>query len=92
MSKRRGIYVTLDEILDEAIKRAFKEVDDRSPDLTFEQKRKISEAVGVGAIKYALIDVASTKQVVFTWDKVLNFETNSRRLLFNTLAPEHSIF
>ena len=77
MSKRRGIYVTLDEILDEAIKLAYKEVDKRSPSLNSELKNKISEAVGIGAVKYALIDVVSTKQVVFTWDKVLNFETNS---------------
>jgi len=77
MSKRRGRYVTFDEILDEAVKRAFQEVDKRSPELPSELKNKISEAVGLGAVKYALMDVAPSKQVVFTWDKVLNFEMNS---------------
>jgi len=77
MSKRRGRYVTFDEILNEATERAFKEVDSRSPDLPSELKEKISEAVGIGAVKYALIDVAPSKQVAFTWDKVLNFEINS---------------
>ena len=77
MSKRRGRYVTFDEILDESVKRAKEEVEKRSQDLPDELKRSISEAVGVGAVKYALISVAPTKQVTFTWDKVLNFETNS---------------
>ncbi|MDQ1280031.1 MAG: arginyl-tRNA synthetase [Thermoproteota archaeon] len=77
MSKRRGRYVTFDEILKEAIKRAREEVDKRSPDLQDASKKIISEAVGVGAVKYALINVGAVKQVIFTWDKVLNFETNS---------------
>ncbi len=77
MSKRRGRYVMFDEILDEAVERAFAEVDKRSPHLSAGVKRKISEAVGMGAVKYALVDLAPSKQVVFTWDKVLNFEMNS---------------
>ena len=77
MSKRMGRYITFDEILDEALRRAYKEVKERSPHLSEEEKGHIAEAVGVGAVKYALLNVASTKNVVFTWDRVLNFETNS---------------
>ena len=77
MSKRRGRYVTFDEVIDEATKRAFIEVKKRSPDLPLETKKRISEAVGIGAVKYALIDVAPSKQVTFTWENVLNFEKNS---------------
>jgi len=77
MSKRRGKYVTLDEILEEASKRAIKEVNKKSPNLSSVLKKKISESVGNGAVKYALINVAPSKKVVFTWDKVLNFEMNS---------------
>ena len=42
-----------------------------------EEKRKISEFVGKGAVKYALIAVDPTKHVVFTWDRVLDFDKNS---------------
>jgi len=42
-----------------------------------ESKRVIAEAVGVGAVKYVLVETDPQKRVVFTWDKVLNFETNS---------------
>jgi len=77
MSKRRGRYVAFDDILDEAVKRAQQEVNKRSPNLSAERKKRIAEAVGVGAVKYALTEVAPKKQVIFTWERVLNFEMNS---------------
>lgn len=77
MSSRRGHYITFDEVLDEAIERAYKEVSKRSPNLSEKEKQKISNFVGIGAVRYALIDVDPSKPVVFTWDRVLNFETNS---------------
>ncbi len=77
MSSRRGHYITFDAVLDEAIQRAYEEVSKRSPLLSDDEKRKIANFVGLGAVRYALVDVDSSKPVVFTWDRVLNFETNS---------------
>ncbi len=77
MSSRRGRYITLDEVLNEAVERAFEEVSKRSPMLSEGEKRKIAAFVGLGAVRYALVDVDASKPVVFTWDRVLNFETNS---------------
>ena len=77
MSSRRGRYITLDEVIEGAAKRAYNEVNNRSPHLSEEEKREISKFVGKGAVKYALIIVDPTKPVVFTWDRVLDFEKNS---------------
>ncbi len=77
MSSRRGRYITLDEVIDEAVRRAYDEVSKRSPHLSDQEKRRISQLVGVGALKYALVEVDPTKPVVFTWDRVLDFERNS---------------
>ena len=77
MSSRRGRYITLDEVIEGAAKRAYNEVNKRSPYLSEEEKREISKFVGKGAVKYALIIVDPTKPVVFTWDRVLDFEKNS---------------
>ncbi len=77
MSGRRGRYVTLDEVIDEAVKRAYNEVSKRSPHMSEEKKHRISHIVGIGAMKYALVEVDATKPVVFTWDRVLDFEKNS---------------
>jgi arginyl-tRNA synthetase len=77
MSSRRGRYITLDEVMDGAAERAYAEVSKRSPHLSDEEKQQISVFVGKGAVKYALIVVDPTKPVVFTWDRVLDFEKNS---------------
>lgn len=77
MESRKGRYITLDEVIDEAIKRAYEEVSKRSPHLSEEEKGKISNFVGIGALKYALVEVDPSKPVVFTWDRVLDFEKNS---------------
>ncbi len=91
MSSRRGRYITLDEVLDEAVKRAYEEVSKRSPQLSEEEKKKISEFVSIGAVRYALVEVDTSKTVVFTWDRVLNFETNSSPYIQYTHARACSI-
>ena len=91
MSSRRGHYITFDEVLDEAVERAFEEVSKRSPQLTEAEKRKIANFVGIGAVRYALVDVDASKPVVFTWDRVLNFETNSAPYVQYTHARACSI-
>jgi arginyl-tRNA synthetase len=47
--------------------------------------------VGIGAVRYALVDVDASKPVVFTWDRVLNFETNSAPYVQYTYARACSI-
>ncbi len=91
MSSRRGHYITFDSVLDEAIQRALEEVSKRSPQLSDEEKQKIASFVGIGAVRYALVDVDPTKPVVFTWDRVLNFETNSAPYVQYTHARACSI-
>jgi len=91
MSSRRGRYIAFDEVLDEAVERAYEEVSKRSPHLAEEEKRKIANFVGIGAVRYALVDVDASKPVVFTWDRVLNFETNSAPYVQYTHARACSI-
>jgi arginyl-tRNA synthetase len=77
--------------MDEAVKRAYEEVSKRSPQLSEEEKQKIAEFVGIGAVRYALVEVDPAKPVVFTWDRVLNFETNSAPYIQYTHARACSI-
>jgi arginyl-tRNA synthetase len=91
MSSRRGHYITFDEVMDEAVKRAYEEVSKRSPELSEKEKQVIANFVGIGAVRYALVAVDSSKPVLFTWDRVLNFETNSAPYLQYTHARACSI-
>lgn len=91
MSSRRGHYITLDDAMDEAVKRAYEEVSKHSPQLPEEEKGKIANFVGIGAVRYALVEVDPSKPVVFTWDRVLNFEKNSAPYIQYTHARACSI-
>jgi arginyl-tRNA synthetase len=91
MSSRRGHYITFDEVMNEAIRRAYEEVSKRSPQLSEEEKQKIADFVGLGAVRYALVEVDVAKPVVFTWDRVLNFEKNSAPYVQYTHARACSI-
>jgi arginyl-tRNA synthetase len=77
MSSRRGRYVTLDDLLDEAIKRVEQEVEKRGWRLGDEEKREVAEVIGVGAVRYALLNVTASKPIIFDWEQVVNFERNS---------------
>jgi len=91
MASRMGRYITFDEVMDEAVKRAYEEVSKRSPQLSEKEKQEIAGFVGIGAVRYALIEVDSSKPVVFTWDRVLNFEKNSAPYIQYTHARACSI-
>ena len=78
MSTRKGRVVYLDELIDECIERAYKEVKKRrADDLTEPQMKKIAQLVGIGALRYNIIKVQPEKDIQFTWEEALNFEGNA---------------
>ena len=74
MSTRKGVVVYLDDLLEEAVERAYQEVCSRRPDLDEEKKRSIARDIGVGAVRYNIIRVQAEKQLIFKWEEALNFE------------------
>jgi arginyl-tRNA synthetase len=81
MSTRKGIVVYLDDLIDEAIERAFAEVSRRREDLSEERKHAIAETIGLGAIRYNIVRVQAEKAITFRWEEALNFEGNSAPFL-----------
>lgn len=81
MSTRKGRVVNLDDLLDEAVDRAYAEVAKRREDLSEDRKRAIAEFVGVGAVRYNIVRVQAEKRIVFKWEEALNFEGNSAPFL-----------
>jgi arginyl-tRNA synthetase len=77
MSSRRGRYLTLDSIIDEAIKKAYNEVSKRSPTMVHHEKEAVSKMVGMGSLKFAFASLDPKKNVTFDWDRILSFEGNS---------------
>ena len=81
MSTRKGRVVYLDDLIGEALHRAYIEVSRRRPELTEDDKKRISRIVGLGCIRYNIIRVQSDKRIVFRWEEALNFEGDSSPFL-----------
>ncbi|MCX8205371.1 MAG: arginine--tRNA ligase [Candidatus Nezhaarchaeota archaeon] len=77
MSARRGRYVTLDQLINEAVARLRLEVEKRWPNLPPEAKERVAEKLGVGAVRFAFLNVSASRPITFSWDQVVNFERNS---------------
>jgi arginyl-tRNA synthetase len=77
MSTRKGTVVYLDDLIDEAVERAYEEVKARRTDLTEERMREIARVVGLGSLRYNIIRIQAEKQIVFKWEDALNFEGSS---------------
>lgn len=77
MSTRKGLVVNLDDLVDEAMERAYEEVKKRRTDLPEERMRDIARIVAIGALRYNIARVQAEKQIVFKWEDALNFEGSS---------------
>jgi arginyl-tRNA synthetase len=77
LKTREGENVKLKDLLDEAVQRARKIVEDKNPELPLQQKEKIAKAVGIGAVKYADFSNSRTSDYVFSFDKMLAMDGNT---------------
>ena len=91
MSTREGRVVFMDDLLDEAVARAYAEVDRRRPDLPEGRKRTIAELVGVSAVRYHIVRVQAEKAITFVWEEALSFEGNAAPYLQYAHARCHGI-
>lgn len=90
-SSRSGNIIRLVDLLDEAKKQVKSVIDEKNPNIPEDEKEKIAEIVGTGAIKYFDLSQNRTSDILFTWDKVLSFEGNTGPYLQYTYARIQSI-
>jgi len=74
MSTRRGIFISVDDLIEEAVNRALLEIKKRREDLDNASAIQIAEDIGIGAIRYFIARLSPEKHVVFKWDDALSFE------------------
>ena len=93
MSTRAGQSIKLEGVLNEAVKRA-REIIEKSETgrgLSEDEKEKVSEMVGIGAIKYFDLMHHPQTDIIFDWDKIFVLEGNSGPYLQYTYARTNSV-
>ena len=89
---RSGDTVSLQDVIDEAIERATRVVEEKSPDMPAEEKERVARAVGVGAIKFAELSQNRLSDYIFDWDKMLALTGDTAPYLQNSYVRVRSIF
>ncbi len=89
---REGDTVKLVDLLDEAITRAAKAVDEKNPALDDAARAAVARQIGIGAIKYVDLSNDRIKDYVFDWNRMLAFEGNTAPYIQYVHARVRSIF
>jgi arginyl-tRNA synthetase len=102
LSTRNGGAAELSELLDRAVERGAEKYEqtlaerrergEDVPDISAEEKARIAEAVGIGAVKYADLSSHRTSDYKFLWDKMLATDGNTATYMQYAYARCRAIF
>jgi len=92
MKTRSGENVPLRDLLDDAVQRARKIIEEKNPALSESEKVAIAQKVGIGAVKYYDLSQYRMTDYIFSWDRMLSFQGNTAPYLQNAYVRIRSIF
>ena len=75
LSTRDGDVVFLEDVLNESIAKTLEIIKSNTPDM--ENAEEAAKPIGIGAILYAFLKNNREKDIVFSWDTMLDFEGES---------------
>lgn len=78
---RAGDSERLIDLLYAAIEEAQKILEEKAPEIPLEERKKLAEALGIGAVKYADLSCHRTGDYQFSYERMLRFEGNTAPFL-----------
>ncbi len=94
-STRDGNIVLLEDLLNEAVAKTreiiVKNAETRGQQMSDEEIDEIAERVGIGAVIYTYVKSGRERDIVFSWDEILDFEGDTAPYLMYTYARTKSI-
>ena len=89
MSTRKGKVVWLEDVINKCVEKAYAVIDEKNSAL--ENKERIAELVGLGAVIFGALYNNKIKDVTFSYDKVLSFEGETSVYVQYTCARANSV-
>ena len=89
MSTREGNVVKVNELLNEAISRVEKIIEEKNPNM--QDKKQNAQIIGIGAITFCNICTTIIKDQIFDWDSILNFSGETGPYIQYTYVRTNSI-
>ena len=75
MSGRKGITLAIDEVVEEAVRRARTVIEEKNPDLPAIDE--VARQVGIGALRFAMVKSEAKRIIDFRWDQALSLHGDS---------------
>jgi len=91
MSARRGRVALFKEVYDEAVKRVLAVESERSGDIAENERMKIAQQIGLGALVYSMLSVDNNKDIVFDINEALAFDGRTGPYIQNAHVRANSI-
>lgn len=92
MKTRSGDNVQLVDVLDEAVQRASKAIEEKNPTMPAAEKQEVAAVVGIGAVKFAELSQHRMTDYVFAWDRMLALQGDTAPYLQYSYVRVRSIF
>jgi arginyl-tRNA synthetase len=92
VSGRKGIGVKADDLLDQLVATAAREVSSRNGELEAGECRRIAEAIATAAVRYFLVKFSRGKVIAFDIDEALSFEGETGPYIQYAVVRANNIF
>lgn len=94
-STREGNIVVLEDLLNESISKTYEIIKSnselRNTQMSESQISEIAEKVGIGAVIYTYVKSGRERDIIFSWEDMLDFEGDTAPYLIYTYARTKSI-
>ena len=89
LSTRHGDVVFLEDVLNESVSKTLDIITKNTPQM--DNKEEVSKKVGIGAVLYTFLKNSREKDIVFSWDTMLDFDGESAPYVQYSYARGRSI-
>ncbi|HZI58748.1 MAG TPA: arginine--tRNA ligase [Verrucomicrobiae bacterium] len=92
VSGRKGFGVKADDLMDALIVAEQKEVDKRHPEMSLDERRRITEQIALGTLRYFMLKFTKNSVIAFDMQDALSFEGETGPYVQNAVVRITSIF
>lgn len=89
MSTREGNVIKVNDLLEEAVSRVEKIIEEKNPDM--DNKKENAKKIGIGAVTFSNVGTTIIKDQIFDWDTILNFNGETGPYIQYTYVRTQSI-
>lgn len=90
-STREGELITLQEVIEKALKKALKIIKEKHPSWLIQKQKQLAKNIALGALKFNSLKGFRTADIIFDWEQMLDFKGDTSIYLQYTYARFNKI-